>query len=299
MAEGFAPPPTGFPAPTEASAPAPDVVVPDTFPIVDAPSEAFRPRPDVTVPDGPPKLLEAPDVSTRGEAPITQSVEEPFFLLPTDRTPTDKELEMAARYKNSSSVLAKAALKLLEVREEANEYREEARTDTLTGIPNRRGFDEGMKDLIVSVEGQEDPELSMVYIDLDNFKEVNDTHADGHEAGDLVLKIVADILTTKLRLRGGEVVGRLGGDEFALGVVTENQSNKNRQDLSREEMLDGISERMKAEVAALAEEIGMPNLGVSIGAVSYRPGETYEQFRGRADAAMKEMKDQKDYSYRS
>src|SRR4051812_16168093 len=86
-----------------------------------------------------------------------------------------------------------------------------SRTDPLTGCLNRRGFEEQAQDavrLAVAHGGS----LAVVLVDLDGFKQVNDT--GGHAAGDEVLKQTAERLSAAAR--PGDVVGRLGGDEFAV-----------------------------------------------------------------------------------
>ncbi len=86
-----------------------------------------------------------------------------------------------------------------------------ARTDALTGLPNRRHFDEVAKDRSLNGQIEEDEDI-LVRIDLDNFKQVNDSL--GHEAGDLVLQKVAGALRESCR--ENDFVARLGGDEFLI-----------------------------------------------------------------------------------
>ncbi len=84
---------------------------------------------------------------------------------------------------------------------------EQALTDTLTGLKNRRALNNALHTLLS--KGQH---FSVVQMDLDFFKSVNDTY--GHAAGDHVLKTVGDIL--RRHLRDQDVIVRLGGDEFVL-----------------------------------------------------------------------------------
>jgi diguanylate cyclase (GGDEF)-like protein len=86
----------------------------------------------------------------------------------------------------------------------------QATRDPLTGLPNRAAFNEAMLHEIASTARAGAP--SLVLVDLDKFKLVNDT--DGHLAGDAVLLAVADLLRTNLRT--SDLACRLGGDEFAL-----------------------------------------------------------------------------------
>jgi diguanylate cyclase (GGDEF)-like protein len=90
-----------------------------------------------------------------------------------------------------------------------------ARIDPLTGAPNTRAFYEAAEIQISLLKRYQRP-FSILYLDIDNFKELNDTR--GHSAGDSALKVV--IQTLKQILRSGDIVARLGGDEFAI-LLTE------------------------------------------------------------------------------
>ena len=85
----------------------------------------------------------------------------------------------------------------------------QARTDALTGLLNRRGFETQMAFAVALARRSSRP-LSLITVDVDHFKRVNDTY--GHEAGDEVLRRLARTLES--RLRGSDVVARLGGEEF-------------------------------------------------------------------------------------
>lgn len=103
--------------------------------------------------------------------------------------------------------------------------KELAVTDTLTGLSNRLAFDRRLQNLIELCEQQADHRFSLLMLDLDFFKKINDTY--GHEAGDRVLKQVADRLKEKMRKT--DFIARLGGDEFVVlldgttdrGIITE------------------------------------------------------------------------------
>lgn len=91
---------------------------------------------------------------------------------------------------------------------------EQAFTDTLTGLKNRRALDHLLSRLI-----DEDISFGLLHLDLDYFKQVNDTH--GHAAGDEVLQVVARVLVSETR--STDIVARVGGDEFIL--VFRNQAD--------------------------------------------------------------------------
>ncbi|OGT16934.1 MAG: hypothetical protein A2342_06815 [Gallionellales bacterium RIFOXYB12_FULL_54_9] len=87
----------------------------------------------------------------------------------------------------------------------------QAQHDALTGLPNRMLFQDRMQQAIVQAQ-RAATQFALVFLDLDGFKDVNDTH--GHGAGDRLLCAVAERL--KSCVRGGDTVARLGGDEFTI-----------------------------------------------------------------------------------
>jgi diguanylate cyclase (GGDEF)-like protein len=87
----------------------------------------------------------------------------------------------------------------------------QVRLDFLTGLPNRRGFEEGARN-ILSLGRRHGTATSLALLDVDFFKKINDTH--GHAVGDEVLKSVAE--TCRKACREGDVVARYGGEEFAV-----------------------------------------------------------------------------------
>ncbi len=105
-------------------------------------------------------------------------------------------------------------LAMLSIREIEIAYRSlqvDARTDELTSLPNRRSFLETLREEFSRSQRFEQP-LSIAMIDLDHFKQVNDSH--GHAAGDAVLCAVGRLLVRELRTY--DRIGRLGGEEFAV-----------------------------------------------------------------------------------
>jgi diguanylate cyclase (GGDEF)-like protein len=100
---------------------------------------------------------------------------------------------------------------LIEQRLRAEEYRQLALFDPLTGVYNRRAVEMRIGEEIKRCTRRKVP-LTLVVLDLNDFKEINDTH--GHLAGDVALKEFAQCL--KRASRGSDIVGRLGGDEFMI-----------------------------------------------------------------------------------
>jgi two-component system cell cycle response regulator len=102
----------------------------------------------------------------------------------------------------------------LEARIEAVMRRSElGRRDALTGLPNRRTFDEHLDSMFAPGRATGQP-FALVLFDIDHFKQVNDTR--GHDAGDQVLRDVATI--AQRRMRAGEQIFRIGGEEFAIVI---------------------------------------------------------------------------------
>lgn len=156
-----------------------------------------------------------------------------------------------------------------------------ARHDVLTGLPNRSRFDEQFEALIGSAD-ETRSRLAVVAIDLNRFKEVNDSH--GHAAGDVVLKRLARRLAETLR--DGEVVARIGGDEFsALKLFTS---------------MDALREFLTRIEAALHTRIEDEELNVTTGAsigVAIYPddGEDRSKLLSNADLAMYRAKSDHDH----
>jgi diguanylate cyclase (GGDEF)-like protein/PAS domain S-box-containing protein len=88
-----------------------------------------------------------------------------------------------------------------------------ARVDSLTGLPNRRQFDERLA-LAVARSQRPGLPIALLYLDIDHFKQINDTH--GHGVGDQVLRVFAERLVRCVR--AGDLAARLGGDEFVVLV---------------------------------------------------------------------------------
>jgi len=112
---------------------------------------------------------------------------------------------LAARQASTRSTFDQVRLKYQRVEEQA-------RTDPLTGLYNRRYFDR-MLHRLAAVAGSNEEPLSLIFIDCDKFKEVNDTL--GHQAGDQVLIDLAKSIRTGIR-SGKDIPFRFGGDEFAV-----------------------------------------------------------------------------------
>jgi len=154
--------------------------------------------------------------------------------------------------------------------------------DSLTRLPNRRLLLDRLEHALLSGKRQQD-HLAVLFIDLNQFKQLNDTH--GHDAGDLLLVEVARRL--KLGVRESDTVARLGGDEFVIlleglgddgdqaSEYAASVAGKVRQVLSEEYDLGGI------------RHVGSASVGIKI----CREGDNDpDQILKEADAAMYEAK---------
>lgn len=112
------------------------------------------------------------------------------------------------------SVLFLACKDVTEKREVSRKLADAAQRDELTGLYNKRSFQTRFENAMARAGDRRIKALSLMLIDLDNFKRCNDTH--GHQAGDAVLKLVGKAVDGSIRHAGGDVGFRFGGDEFAV-----------------------------------------------------------------------------------
>lgn len=148
-----------------------------------------------------------------------------------------------------------------------------AHLDPLTGIGNRRRFDESLDDAVREAARHRSP-LSVIVFDIDHFKAVNDAH--GHGAGDEVLRRIAKLSAHLMRPVG--MVCRIGGEEF--GIVAPR---------TEPAFLPVLAEQLRASVAALEIEFGEGrglSVTVSLGLATFTGGETGAALLSRADAAL-------------
>jgi diguanylate cyclase (GGDEF)-like protein len=121
-----------------------------------------------------------------------------------------------------------------------------SQVDPLTGLRNRRGFEHSALEMIAAA-GPADPSFSVIMVDLDGFKRINDSH--GHAIGDRILVAVADNLRRASRINS--VVARVGGEEFLIA-----------------EMTDGAAARISAEKLRIAVASTPWQVTASVGVAS-------------------------------
>lgn len=151
----------------------------------------------------------------------------------------------------------------------SNSFEQAALTDPLTGMHNRRYFDAALEQYLNEF-AKINRHVGLLMIDLDHFKAINDTH--GHDAGDIVLKVVAARLLEFSRHH--DIVARFGGEEFALVAPNVTQLT-----------LHSFADRLRGALAESAIDLGSKKLRitVSIGLATSRPSDTGNSLLKRAD----------------
>jgi len=155
-------------------------------------------------------------------------------------------------------------------------------TDSLTGLYNQRHFHTVLNREIAHCKRYNHP-LSLICIDLDNFKSVNDTL--GHVEGDLALRFVGEAISAILR--DSDYGFRYGGDEFMVLLPATPQKQANRLTLR---LVDYFSRHVPSNLIEISQE-GDP-VCLSIGVAEYKGGEPARVFIKRADLAMYQAKKQ-------
>ncbi len=162
-------------------------------------------------------------------------------LCVIDRVPR----HLTARQQKALEALSRQVVAQLELRRTVEELQSFAIRDPLTGLFNRRYFDSALPMELERSKRYEDP-VSLLLVDADRFKTINDTH--GHQEGDRVLMLISKILT--MNLRASDVVCRFGGEEFAV-VLPHTSIDVAAQ----------LAERVRAGIAEGTEQVNPPLAG--------------------------------------
>ena len=181
--------------------------------------------------------------------------------------------EMSHRLSDAYAEL-EASRAQLDVR--AEEMAELSRTDPLTGLLNRRGFDGPVEALQAESMRYGQP-LCIAVLDLDHFKQVNDDFS--HVVGDRVLERSADLL--RRELRDSDLVARFGGEEFVIAFPQTSLAGAH-----------GLSDRLRSAFERTAWNDLVPGrpITVSVGVAAVTPGEGVESALARADDRLYEAK---------
>lgn len=181
----------------------------------------------------------------------------------------------ASRATRLEAGFAEKTRELKAIQESLTKSEERAKTDTLTGLPNRRALDEFFRTAQIAAMEQGEP-LSVLLLDIDHFKKFNDSF--GHGVGDQVLRLMAQVLRDKVR--NVDLPARYGGEELIVVLPT--------ADLA---MAATIAERIRRAIAEChitrrSTGENLPTITVSIGAGQFRPGEAMAELIERCDRAL-------------
>jgi diguanylate cyclase (GGDEF)-like protein len=178
---------------------------------------------------------------------------------------------------NASDMLFMAAVadQVAIALDRARQFSSEARTDHLTGLANRREFERVMEREVALGE-RHSRRLSVMMIDLDNLKRINDRQ--GHRAGDAALRLVAQQLQRVVR--ASDVCARVGGDEFAV-AMPETSIERARE----------VAARLQSAIRNVGLSSKSPEpVEVSVGAAAWRPGQDWQAVYQAADGDLYEDK---------
>lgn len=168
-----------------------------------------------------------------------------------------------------------------ELRRQLAVTQREAITDRLTGLTNRRGFDQALGRMVEEARVEREP-LCLVLADIDHFKRFNDTH--GHQIGDQVLRLVGRTLNDGIK--GQDLAARFGGEEFALLLP-------NTQLKGAAAVADNLRRTLESrKLARKGSEEGFGAITMSFGATEYIIGESLESLISRADRLLYSAKRQ-------
>jgi diguanylate cyclase len=175
--------------------------------------------------------------------------------------------------------LSASLMRISRLRTELIEARQDATTDGLTGLRNRRAFDARLRRAIRSARAESAP-LSLLLLDIDHFKHFNDNY--GHRTGDLVLRLVAGIIADNVK--GRDTAARYGGEEFGVVLTSADLAAGITVAGQIRALLDGkhLVSRSKQQTPAMVT--------LSVGVAQFRPDDTAGSLVERADAALYEAK---------
>lgn len=189
-------------------------------------------------------------------------------ILDETKVMVEVNRQLEERLETSSSEIAR-------LREDLDQLKREATTDALTGLANRKLFDVALRE--AALEAEEDRKfVSLLMIDIDFFKQFNDTH--GHMLGDQVLKLVARTISDSVK--GKDTAARYGGEEFAI-ILPE---TKLKDAVAVAENIRRLVASRKVLNRRTGQVLGQVTL--SAGVAEYEFGETLGAFLHRADEAL-------------
>ncbi|KEA50489.1 hypothetical protein DT73_22405 [Mangrovibacter sp. MFB070] len=161
-----------------------------------------------------------------------------------------------------------------EFREHNQQLSTQAQTDKLTGLYNRYRLDSELLSLLHQASAARN--FSLVLMDIDHFKQVNDAY--GHQTGDSILRQISELVCNQLRWQ--DIAGRWGGEEFML-LITDSDKTQ----------LTTVLKRLQQSLAHASMPFGL-TITCSFGAAQWQPGDDERSLVRRADIALYNAKDQ-------
>lgn len=182
---------------------------------------------------------------------------------------------MEVKQKALETDLKASANEVVAMRTRMESIRKESLMDALTGLSNRRCFDERMQEAVRETMA-EGGELCVLLGDVDHFKKFNDTW--GHATGDQVLRLVAQCF--KANTKGRDTAARYGGEEFVVLLPQTSVDNA----INLAEQIRKAVESKKIVKRSTGETLG--SITLSLGVAKYKPGEPIEDVVNRADQCL-------------
>ena len=182
---------------------------------------------------------------------------------------------MESKHKALEQDLKSSANEVASLRSRIETIRQESMIDALTGLANRRCFDERMQQAVREAQ-TEGGDLCVLFADVDHFKKFNDTW--GHATGDQVLRLVAQCL--KANTKGRDTAARYGGEEFAVALPHTSIENA----IKLAEQIRRAVESKKIVKRSTGETLG--SITMSLGVAKFQTGEPIADVINRADQCL-------------
>lgn len=193
-------------------------------------------------------------------------------VLTITKSVRQENLQLEKRLTESSDEISS-------LRRNVEHIQQEAMTDPLTGVKNRKSFDTMIDNLVEHAKQTQEP-LALVVADIDHFKNFNDRW--GHQTGDHVLRLVAQVMAANVK--GADHLARYGGEEFAIllpGTTIENAA-------MLADRIRSLIQSRRLKKRRTNEDLGL--ITVSMGVAKYKPGDSPETLIERADERLYEAK---------
>ena len=171
--------------------------------------------------------------------------------------------------------LSFSSIWITKLQQELIEAKQDATTDSLTGLCTRRAFDARLRRAMIRAKVDQEP-MSLVLLDIDHFKRFNDTY--GHSAGDLVLRLVARMIADNVK--GRDTAARYGGEEFAI-ILTGAELKAGAIVAGQ---MRALLDDKRLITKSTKQDYG--SVTISAGVAEFRLGDSVASFIKRADAAL-------------